>query len=369
MNQSLKFKATSPDGFSRTVKSRVSDYFRINNKSTYANRAMILKALVIIVLWLGSYGLLISDTVPVAYTFPLWGFLGISIALVTINVGHDALHGAFSKKKWVNDLLGHTFNLNGASGYMWKNMHNKAHHTYTNIHGYDEDISPVSIIRLSPGAKLKKIHRYQHLYAFFLYCLAVISWYFMKDYVKFFKNEVGNYTQRKHPPKEYFFLFFYKAISYSIYLVIPFLLIEQSWFIILSGIVIMLFTSGFYLSIVFMLAHAVEETRFLQAPITGVLENDWYIHQLYTTANFSAGNRLAAFLTGGLNQQIEHHLFPAICTIHYPAIAGIVKTTAAEFGIPYYNSSFWAALRSHFRLLKKRGVPDLNEEKEVIRMS
>ncbi|WMJ72303.1 acyl-CoA desaturase [Cytophagaceae bacterium ABcell3] len=356
MPKPLRFKPKENQDFSKVLRKRVRDYFKENNTSVHANGSMALKTAFHLSLWAGSYCLLIFGNFSTPVNYLLFAILGVSLALVTVNIGHDAIHGAYSKKKWVNNLLSHTFNFNGASAYMWKNMHNVAHHTYTNIHGYDEDISPVSIIRLSPGAELKKVHRYQHFYAFFLYCLATISWWFKKDYEKFFKNEVGNFHNKKHPAKEYFYLFFYKAIAYTLFIVVPFVMLEQFWLHTLLGFLVMHMFAGFYLAIVFMLAHGIEEVHFPQPQPSGVLENDWFVHQMYTTANFCSNSKLAAFLTGGLNQQIEHHLFPNICSIHYPKLGAIVRQTAKEHNMPYYDKpTFFDALKSHYSFLRKVG--------------
>ncbi|HET6243356.1 MAG: acyl-CoA desaturase [Bacteroidetes bacterium] len=351
----LKFKPSGND-FAKVLRKRVQDYFKEKNISVFSNSAMVFKTIFLLSLWIGSYCALIFGNIPLAFVYFVWIVLGISIALVSINIGHDAIHGAYTSKKWLTNLLKHTYNLNGASAYMWKSMHNVAHHTYTNVYGYDEDISPISIIRISPDEKLKPIHKYQHLYAFFFYGLATISWVFIKDYVKFFKNQAGNFNNSIHPKKEYFFLFFYKFLNYTIFLVLPLLVMDISWMHILGGYLLMHFVSGFYLAIVFMLAHGIEEVHFPRPEPTGILENDWAIHQLYTTANFSTGNSLAGFLTGGLNQQIEHHLFPYICSIHYRALAKIVQDTAAEYDLPYYDKpTFFSALSSHYLFLKRIG--------------
>ncbi len=119
---------------------------------------------------------------------------------------------------------------------------------------------------------------------------------------------------------------------------------------------LMHFCAGFVLGIIFMLAHIVETTHFPTPDDSGSLENSWAVHQLYTTSNFARKSRLAGFITGGLNMQVEHHLFPNICSIHYRHLAPIVKKTAHEYGIPYLEEpSFWSALGSHVRFLKKIG--------------
>ncbi|WP_338791492.1 acyl-CoA desaturase [Bernardetia sp. MNP-M8] len=341
--------------FSKTLNMRVNSYFKDNNISRNANTKMVLKSLFHATLWIGSYCMLIFGGFSVEINYLLWAILGFSIAMVSVNIAHDAIHGAYSKHKWVNDLLSHTFNFNGASAYMWNRMHNQAHHTYTNIDGHDEDIAPVPIVRLSSEAPLWSIHRYQHIYSFALYCLSTLSWVLMKDYKKFFANEVGNYTGAKHPKKEYFLLFFYKFINYTLFIIIPLIMLPHGWVNTVLGFLLMHAVSGFFLAVIFMLAHVVEEAHFFLPNEEGNMENSWAVHQLYTTANFSEKSEFMAFITGGLNQQVEHHLFPNICSIHYPALSKIVKQTAAEYGHPYLTADFPTAVASHVRFLKKMG--------------
>jgi linoleoyl-CoA desaturase len=356
MATALRFKSTNNVEFTKALRKRIKDYFAETNQSVNANWKMWVKIVVLINLWVGALVVLLLNVLPLWAQYLDWAFLGFMISMVCINVGHDAIHGAVSKHKWVNDLLSHTFNLNGASAYMWRNMHNIAHHTYTNVDGYDEDIAPVPIIRLSPGAELKPIHKHQHWYAFLFYGLATISWVFMKDYKKFFENTVGNYTGRKHPRREYFFLFLYKALNYAIFIGLPFIFIEQPWYLILPGYLLMHLVSGLHLAIVFMMAHAVEHVEFPLPDNSGNLENDYFVHQICTTVNFSTGKFWPGLLSGGLNQQIEHHLFPNICTIHYPAMAKIVQQTTKEYGIPYNDiPTFWGAVKSHVRFLYRLG--------------
>ena len=361
MKKPLKFNTGEGQDFAATLRGRVESYFKDNNKKKTANALMIFKGAFHLSIWAGSYFLVMFGGFSTAINYLLFAILGVFTALSAVNIGHDAIHGSYSSKRWVNALLSHTFNLNGASAYMWSLMHNSAHHTYTNIDGYDEDVESVPIIRLSPAQELKPIHKYQHLYVLPFYGIATITWVLIKDYVKFFKNEVGNYSGKKHPAKEYFYLFFYKFLYYGLLFVLPFYTIMDAtheWYHIVGGLLLLHWCEGFSLAIIFMLAHVVEKTHF---PIPdeakgGQLEHSWFVHQLYTTANFSSQSWLAAFITGGLNQQVEHHLFPNICSVHYPQLRNIVKGTAEEFGYPYIEEkTFWTALKSHVRFLKAIG--------------
>jgi linoleoyl-CoA desaturase len=117
------------------------------------------------------------------------------------------------------------------------------------------------------------------------------------------------------------------------------------------------YTAGIILSLVFQLAHTVEETTHPMPNAEGIIENDWAIHQLNTTVNFSRKNKVLSWYVGGLNFQVEHHLFPKVCHVHYPEIAPIVKQTAEEFGIPYLEQEHFSnALKSHFAALKRFGT-------------
>jgi linoleoyl-CoA desaturase len=357
MAKALKFNTKSNQEFVTVLRERVDNYFKTNNISNDANGLMIFKTLFHFCSWLALYLLIMLGGFSIQVNYALWALLGCFVSLTAVNIGHDAIHGAYSKKKWVNNLLSLSFDLNGASSYMWHYMHNTAHHTYTNVSEYDGDIELLPIIRLSPNQKLKPIHKFQHIFTFFFYGLATIFWVFIKDYRKFFQNTVGNYSGKKHSTSALIKLFAYKAFYYFMFIALPLLTVYkgQVGAFILSFL-IMHFFAGFVLGIIFMLAHIVETTHFPTPDNSGSLENSWAVHQLYTTSNFARKSRLAGFITGGLNMQVEHHLFPNICSIHYRQIAPIVKKTAHEFGIPYLEEpSFWTALASHVRFLKRVG--------------
>jgi linoleoyl-CoA desaturase len=363
MSQKLRFIGTQKTDFFATVRKRVDSHFAQHNLSKNANGAMWAKTAFFLVGIVLLYGLLLSGI------FPLWGMLclavliGMFAAFIGFNVCHDAIHGSFSKNPKVNYLLGLVFNVLGANAYVWGITHNMVHHTYTNIPGHDEDldIAP-GLIRMSPEEKINQIQRYQHLYAFLLYGLASLSWVFRKDFQKFFQKKIGNYANSHHPKKELFNLFFFKIVYYTLFIVVPLLVLEITWWQFLIGFVAMHLAEGLVLGLVFQLAHVVEGTEFPLPNADGNIEEVWAAHQMRTTANFACTSAWAHFFCGGLNMQIEHHLFPKICHIHYPAISRIVKETAQEYNLPYIeNSSFATALQSHYRLLKKLGreVPSI----------
>jgi linoleoyl-CoA desaturase len=274
-------------------------------------------------------------------------------------VAHDALHGAYSASSRVNRMLGYTFDLAGANGYMWKITHNVIHHTYTNIQGVDEDLSVSPLLRLCPEAPHYWFHRYQHIYGFAAYGLATLNWLFAKDYQQFMRSKLGPYQDKKHPRSEVVTLIVTKLMVYAWMIVIPLVVLDVAWWQFLIGFLTVHLTAGIILGVVFQLAHVVEGPEYPVPDASGDMENTWLIHEMETTADFAHGNRVLSWYIGGLNYQIEHHLFPRICSIHYPALSPIVRATAEEFGVPYHNQpTLRSAIASHYRVLKQLGAPE-----------
>jgi linoleoyl-CoA desaturase len=365
MSQSLRFIDSSNSQFYHTLKTRTESYFTNNGITKYANSAMVWKTVFYLVSFVTLYLTIILEVFPTYINLFLAIALGMNMSFIGFNICHDAIHGSYSKNQLVNKCLGFLFNLIGANVYVWNITHNKIHHTYTNIIGHDGDLDVApGMVRVSPDEKYKPIHRYQHIYAFFLYSLASLSWFFRKDYMKFFQEKVGSHVN-KHPKIEYFNLFFYKLIYYFLFIILPLMVMQITWWQFLIGFLVMNFAEGLVLALVFQLAHLVQDTEMPHPAEHENIEESWPEHQMRTTANFSRKSHVAAFLCGGLNYQIEHHLFPKVCHIHYPAISHIVKETALEFGLPYNeNETFLSALKSHYRFLKLAGSPEFGVESQ-----
>lgn len=357
----VRFVDPARSEFFATLRERVDDYFTTSRLSRHANGLMWFKAAFYLMAFFVLYGLIMSGWFGVWTLLGLCLALGVTMALIGFNVSHDAIHGSFTESKRLNKLLGMTFHLGGASPYLWSIQHNTIHHTYTNIHGHDDDVDIAGgLVRLDGDAPVRKIHRFQHLYAFGLYALTSFSWMLDKDFRNFFKYSKSPMGPRNgHPRAEYFNLFFFKALYYSMYLLVPMLVLDNvTWWQVLLGFLAMHVAEGLTLALVFQLAHVVEDTQFPVPTERNTIEESWAAHQLRTTANFSGSSWLASFICGGLNTQVEHHLFPKICHIHYPALSRIVARTAKEFGLPYLeNRSFLSALGSHYRVLRQYG-PD-----------
>lgn len=345
--------------FSKTVKARVDEYFEENNLSKHANFEMISKTVLLLTLYFGAYAMILSGQFSLGVMWFLAVVMGIGMAGIGFSISHDALHGAYSSNATVNKLLGYTFDLMGANGYIWKITHNIIHHTYTNIHGHDEDLEVAGFIRLSPHSEYKPVHRMQHILAFFAYSFATLFWVFIKDYRYFFKENLGPYENKSHPVSEWITLIITKILYYSYTLVIPYLVLEITIVQLLIGFVSLHLTAGLILGIIFQLAHVVEETDHPEPNEENMIDEHWAIHEMVTTNNFARKNKLLSWYIGGLNYQIEHHLFPKVCSIHYPEISKIVERTANEFDIPYnHHETFREAVASHYRTLKKFGDPN-----------
>lgn len=355
----LSFANTQRD-FTITLNKRVGEYFKSHQLSRHANGEMVTKTVFMFSIYMIPYIMIVSGLVTsVLWMLPLVVIMSFGTAGIGLSVMHDANHGAYSSKSWINSILGYSLNLVGANAFNWKIQHNVMHHTFTNIHDHDEDISPRGVLRLSPQSDWKKIHKYQFAYAWFLYGLMTIVWVVLKDFVRLIRYQREGMIKKQHASiiKEWIVLIASKVVFIGYIFVIPLIFTSLSWWQILLGIIIMHYIAGFILAIIFQPAHVIEGTEYPTADESNTLENNWNVHQLHTTTNFSNNSRWFSWYVGGLNYQIEHHLFPNICHVHYRKISSIVKSTTAEFGLPYKSvKTFVDALFSHMKMLKQLGV-------------
>ena len=343
--------------FVTTLRKNVNEYFRENGLSTKGNTALVIQTFAMLCLYVVPFILILTVSMAPWIALLLAVIMGIGIAGIGMGTMHDAVHGSYSKKEWVNNLFGSTLYLLGSNVLNWKIQHNILHHTYTNIDGRDEDIASRGPIRLSEHAPLHKIHRYQYIHAFFFYGLLTLA-KLVRDFVQLAKyNRTGITVQNQASPAvEYTKMVAVKVVYLFIVIGLPIILTSFTWWQVLLGFFIMHWVAGCILSTIFQMAHVVEGTEQPLPNAEGVIESEWAIHELRTTADFGRNNLFLNWYAGGLNFQIEHHLFPNICHIHYRKIAPIVERTAKEFGY-YYNAkpSFTAALASHIKRLKELG--------------
>jgi linoleoyl-CoA desaturase len=337
------------------LKKNVNEYFQQQKLSPAGNYKLHLKAAILI----ASYVLIYIDLI----FFTPGGLLaiiecilsGVLTASIGFNVMHDGAHGSFSNHSWLNKMAASSLDFLGASSFMWNVKHNVIHHAYTNIDGIDDDINARPFLRLCDTQKRYRIHRYQHIYFWLLYCFLYLFWVFFADYKKYFSHKIGSVHLQKFKLRDHIFFWSFKVLYGFLFIGMP---VYFCGFIPwLIGFLINAAVAGFLLSIVFQLAHTVDETSF-PVPLQpfNKIEDEWALHQLKTTANFATKNKFISWWLGGLNFQVEHHLFPKISHIHYPAICNIVSQTCNRLGAPYIeHRKTSSAIASHIFYLKKMG--------------
>lgn len=343
------------DDFHVELKRRVSSYFTDNKRAMTGNTALLLKASIFCLSYILVYVHLVFFTPNVWIAIPECILFGLLTAAIGFNVMHDGSHGAFSNSKIMNNMAGFSLNFLGASAIMWNMKHNIIHHTYTNIDGVDDDIEARPWLRFATTQKKMKMHKFQHYYFWFLYTLLHLLWIFLTDYKKYFSGKIGEMPLRKMLLREHISFWAAKLIYAFMFVALPIMLLGfTTW---LVGFLLITMVTGLVISMVFQLAHTVEHTEFpVPDEITGKVENEWAIHQINTTANFATNNKVISWLVGGLNFQIEHHLFPRISHVHYPAISKIIRRTCAEYGINYVEyPRMRSAIYSHIMYLKRLG--------------
>jgi len=361
MSTKVRFLNKDKSQFFSVLRKRVDDYFIENKISPHANTHMVIKTVVMLALYFVPYFIIVFGGLSL---FGMWLctlVMGTGLAGIGMSVMHDANHGAYSANPNVNKWVGRSLSLVGGDVRNWKTQHNVLHHTYTNIQGLDKDIDDKVIMRFSPNGKYKKIQRIQVVYVFLFYSVLTLYWIVAKDFVQFFQfiKEKHNKENTKTRVSNFLQMLAWKIFYYAYIFVVPIVLLDLSFLQVLVGFLSFHVIGGLILSIVFQLAHVVENTTFPKLNESGNIETDWAIHQLQTTADFSKNSWLITYYVGGLNYQAIHHLFPRICHVHYPKIAPIVEQTAKEFGVPYiYNDSISKAFISHIRIISKLGKND-----------
>ncbi len=341
--------------FHAELKTRIQDYFTTSGKPTTGNFQLYLKGAILVTSFVALYIHLVFFTPPLVLAIVESTLLGVVIAAIGFNVMHDGAHGSFSRRKWVNHLAAYSLNILGGNSFMWNMKHNIIHHAYTNIDGVDDDIDIQPWLRMSSTQKKYWLHKYQHLYVWVLYSLLYVLWIFVLDYQKYFKRKVGGMPLKKMSIHDHIVFWSFKLLHYFIFIVLPIMMLGfMSWMV---GFLITVLVAGLVLSIVFQLAHTVEHTEFPTAMMPeNKMPDEWAIHQIKTTANFATKSKVVSWLTGGLNFQIEHHLFPKISHIHYPALSKIIRQLCREYDLAYIEYKYVSqAVVSHLSYLRAMG--------------
>lgn len=335
--------------FSAALRARVNDYFKSEQLSSTGNSRLYVKSIILLSTAITLYTVLLFVSLPIWLSIVFCVMLGVNFATIGFNIMHEGGHQSFSEKAWLNRVSGYTLNMLGGTIYFWKQKHNINHHTYTNIDGLDHDID-VKFMRMHAEQPHRWFHRFQFAYWFLLYGISYIAWVLYQDFEKYFSGRMGRQAERKAMPlREHLIFWATKGCYAAVYFIIP--IIAVGWLPALIGWLIVGISCGFCLAVVFQLAHVVEATQFpVASEESGKIEQEWMVHQLSTTANFATKSRTLSWLLGGLNFQVEHHLFPRISHVHYPAINKLVRATCEEFGVTYIEHRTMAhAFASHLR--------------------
>lgn len=350
----IRYRFHNDSPFFSLLKQKVDGYFGTRNLKRDGGRKLMRKGIIQFASAAVLYTTLVFFTPGVVLSVILCILLGLSLAIIGFNIMHEGGHQSFSKHLWINEVSAYFLNILGGNSYYWKIKHNINHHTYTNIEGLDSDIDVRPFMRMHKDQPLHPFHRFQHIYWVLLYGISYLVWVFYEDFQKYFSGRISKRSSRKKLPVKEHLIFWASKIFYvSCYIIIPVLV--TGWLSWLIGFMIVTFVCGLAISIVFQLAHVVEGTQFHPSDATH-RRQDWAVHQVISTSNFATSSKTLHWLLGGLNFQIEHHLFPRISHIHYPAISQFVKQACAECGIVYNEfTSVFNAIRSHILHLHRLG--------------
>ncbi len=354
----VRFNNKNAEFFS-ILRKRVDDYFKQSNTSITGNFKLYLKTIILFATLIANYIVLVFYTPQQLWlSVLLCVIMGVNFAAIGFNVMHDGSHGSYSNNPTVNKFMAFALNLLGGNAYIWNLKHNINHHSFTNIEGMDDDIDIKPFIRTHSDQKKYWFHRFQHYYFMLLYGLTYLFWVFWQDFKKYFLSRISDHTpMRKMSLYQHFNFWVSKVLHVGIFIVAPALLV--GWVEAILGYLILAFSAGILVAVVFQLAHIVEEADF-KAPNKEKkvsVETEWAVHQINTTVNFATKSKSLSWLLGGLNFQIEHHLFPKISHIHYPNVSKIVRDTCREFNIAYTEfPTMFSAFISHAKHIRHAGV-------------
>jgi linoleoyl-CoA desaturase len=350
----LRFTKDEGTAFYKELNAAVDLYFATKGTRRWGNRKMYFKILLYFSLDILFYWLMITSTSqPAFYSF--YFLMGLSILLTAFNISHDAAHGvAVKSRKWNRILFSISFNLQGNNAYVWGKNHTESHHLYTNVEGSDIDVLNNPLFRMTETQPLKWFHRYQYIYAPFLYLLYSLNWTFIRETLMLF-----NYSSRtiniKIPKHEVIKLVLYKLVYIGYMIVLPAMLLPFGW----QTVVIAFIINHVIISVIFVgvlgVSHLSDHVHHPVPCADNKLEMSWPKLQMCTSVDYNAGSTFFNWTLGGFNAHALHHLLPGVCHVHYLAILPIFRELAAKHGLVYMEMPYHKALASHFRFLKMMG--------------
>jgi linoleoyl-CoA desaturase len=288
--------------------------------------------------------------------------MGALLVFIYLNVIHDAVHHTIFRKRWMNEVFVHFFDLMGANSFIWKNRHVRFHHNYPNVDGWDTDIEQSPLARVYPHGDYSKFHRYQHIYLPFLYPLFLFNWLLVRDFRDFFSTRKIVQKLVHIPRIEYVKLFVFKAFFFAYMIFFPRYYLDISWGQVIGAFVLMVFTASIFALMVLLPPHANTDNEFPLPDAQGKLPSNWFEHMLRTTNDVTHDNWFVRFFMGSFNYHVVHHLFPNINHVYYPEITRKLMGYVREYNLPYRKLSLYQALKNHYILLKQNRAESIWEE-------
>lgn len=352
----IRYDATANTAFQRDLKRRVRAYLATQKNGAKASAFMWFKVVFYIAAYLTTLAELTLVRHSLVVTLALIVVQSMLVVGLAYNVAHDAVHDTLSKRKWVNELLFYaTFNFFGPNAYLWRHRHIVMHHSAVNVPGFDFNIEAADILRFAPTQRWRPMHRYQHLYAPFAYLVFTFHWVFIKDFQMMMLDRIGNVGGIRHPRWRLAELVAWKILHVALLIVLPiFALGVPAWQVIAAYALFQFLTSVQFV-LTFTASHLNEGLVFVEAGEENQIPHSFLEHALHTSLDFSPTDPLLSFWLGGFNSHVAHHMFPAICSVHYPAITRLIQRTAAEHGLPYKQVGFHEVFVNHFAFLKQMG--------------
>lgn len=355
-SQRIKFSNDAGDRFLVTLRRRVADYFQTTGRAKTGGKQILFKGIFYAALAVAFYLLTLSGRLGAVGTVFSATACGLFVLLLVTNIAHDAAHDALSGNKKFDRFV-HTlvFSLLGSNAYLWRLRHVKSHHNFPNVNGCDVDIDENPFIRLSPNHPGRWYQAFQHLYAPLIYAMVALHSIFVQDLIYLFKKRLANLHDIRHPPYQYVLFVLTKIAYFGLMLALPMALLDFAWWQVLIGYLFVTAVQSIVFAFMLIGTHFTEETAFPTLNEEGYLPHSWADHALLTSMDWLPRSWLANFISGGANAHAAHHLFPNVSHVHYIAISGIIRKTAAEFGKPYKEAGLGQMTASHFRLLRRLG--------------
>ncbi len=356
----LRLEFAKDTGFQTELRRRIEEFFRSTGRRKRDCWQMYLKTAIILACFAASYVLLVLAAHTLWQGLLLAVLLGLSTALIGFAIQHDGGHQAYSEYGWVNRLMAMTMDVIGGSSYVWRWKHAVIHHRYVNITGYDNDIDLGALGRLSPHLKWRWYYRWQRFYLWPLYGLEAMKMQLVDSFRYVITGRLGRHRIPRPQGWELVIFIAGKAVFFSWAFAIPMLFHPVT--VVLFYYVVASLVLGLVMSLVFVMPHCAGEADFpLPEESNASVDTPWAVHQAQATLDFARRNRVLTWLLGGLNYHKEHHLFPLICHVNYPAMSKVVEETCRDFGLKYKeHESFPAGIASHYRWLRRMGLPPGN---------